>query len=78
LIDLPKNFISSDRTVRLYVDDGAGEIQRRELEEIFSGEKGGQSSILDSLVSRICKLKLWRFSLAGEMIPRSHSAVSKA
>ena len=78
MIDLPKDFVSGDETVRLYIDDGSDEIQRRELEEIFSGEKGGQSSVLDSLVSRICKLKPWRFPLTGEMIPRAHSAASEA
>ncbi|MCZ6546374.1 MAG: DUF1326 domain-containing protein, partial [Chloroflexi bacterium] len=51
LIDLPKDFVSGDGTVRLYIDDGAGASQREALEAIFRGKKGGPGEVLDSLVS---------------------------
>jgi hypothetical protein len=41
LIDLPKDFLSGNGTVRIYIDDGADTRQRQELEAIFTGEKGG-------------------------------------
>ena len=37
----PGNFFGGNGTARLYVDDGASAEQRRELEAIFSGKKGG-------------------------------------
>jgi hypothetical protein len=51
LIDLPKDFASGGGTVRLYIDDGADQRQRSELEAIFSGKKGGAGEVLASLVS---------------------------
>lgn len=51
LIDLPKDFASGDGTARLYVDDRADGSQRRELEAIFSGDRGGPGAVLGSLVS---------------------------
>lgn len=38
-------------TARLYLDDGAGDDQARELEAIFKGEKGGSFEIVGGLVS---------------------------
>ena len=37
----PGNFFGGNGTARLYIDEGAGADQRRELEAIFSGKKGG-------------------------------------
>ena len=37
----PGDFWSGNGTARLYIDDGATAEQRRELEAIFSGKKGG-------------------------------------
>lgn len=37
----PGNFFHGNGTARLYLDDRANEEQRRELEAIFSGKKGG-------------------------------------
>lgn len=37
----PGNFFGGDGTARLYLDESASEEQRRELEAIFSGNKGG-------------------------------------
>jgi hypothetical protein len=49
--DLPKDFATGGATVRLYIDDGADEGQRRELEAIFTGRKGGAAEVLSTLVS---------------------------
>lgn len=51
LIDLPKDFATGDGTARLFIDDGADADQRRELEAIFTGRKGGPGEVLGSLVS---------------------------
>lgn len=37
----PANFFAGDGQARLYIDDSASEDQRRELDAIFSGKKGG-------------------------------------
>ncbi len=37
----PGNFFGGNGTARVYVDEAAGPDQRRELEAIFSGNKGG-------------------------------------
>ena len=39
-------------TARLYVDDGASADQRRELEGILQGKKGGPMEVIGSLVSK--------------------------
>jgi hypothetical protein len=41
LIDLPKDFASGNGTACLYIDAAATADQRRELEAIFTGKKGG-------------------------------------
>jgi len=40
-VDLPKDFASGDGTARLYIGDSATSEQRRELEAIFMGKRGG-------------------------------------
>lgn len=52
MIDLPKDFVNGDGTAKLYVDDGANADQRRELEAIFTGQKGGPGEVLGGLVSK--------------------------
>jgi len=37
----PGNFFAGDGQARLYIDESASEDQRRELDAIFSGKKGG-------------------------------------
>lgn len=39
--DFPKDFESGNGTARLYIDEAADADQRRELEAIFTGKKGG-------------------------------------
>lgn len=51
LLDLPKDFASGNGTARLYIDDGANAAQRRELEAIFTGKKGGPWATISTLVT---------------------------
>ena len=39
--DWPGNFFGGEGTARLYLDQGASDEQRRELEAVFQGNKGG-------------------------------------
>lgn len=52
LIDLPKDFASGGGTGRLYIDSEADASQRRELEAIFTGNKGGPGEVLGGLVTQ--------------------------
>ena len=44
--------IDGNGTARLYIDDGASGDQRRELEAIMQGKRGGPMEVLGGLVSR--------------------------
>jgi hypothetical protein len=48
--DWPKDFASGNGTARLYIDGGADVDQRRELEAIFTGKKGGPWAVVASAV----------------------------
>ncbi len=48
--DMPGDFIGGNLTVRLYLSDAASENQRRELEAILSGQKGGAFGALASMI----------------------------
>jgi hypothetical protein len=65
LIDLPKDFASGDGTVCLIVDDEADDKQRRELEAIFSGKKGGPGAVFASLVSKWVPTTTSKIKLSG-------------
>ena len=41
MVHWPGNFFSGNGSARLYIDEGASPDQQRELEAIFSGQKGG-------------------------------------
>lgn len=41
VVDFPGDFFTGNGTARLYIDENANADQRRELEAIFSGKKGG-------------------------------------
>ena len=51
LIDLPKDFASGNGTACLYIDAAATADQRRELEAIFTGKKGGPWAMISTLVT---------------------------
>ena len=48
--DWPGNFFGGHGTARLYLDDQASPDQRRELEAVFSGQKGG---LLEGLMGAV-------------------------
>ena len=51
--DWPANFFGGNGTARLYIDEAASADQRRELEAIFSGKKGGLLEALwDAVISK--------------------------
>ena len=51
-VDLPGDFVTGNGTGRLYIDQGASADQRRELEAVFTGKKGGAFGMLNSLMSK--------------------------
>jgi hypothetical protein len=52
-VDFPgPTLFDGNATGRVYVDDGATADQRRELEAIFQGQKGGPMAVLAPLVSK--------------------------
>jgi len=50
VIDLPGDFATGNGAARVYLDDSAGSDQRRELEAILTGKKGGLWEGLAGLV----------------------------
>ena len=50
--DLPGDFMGGIDVARLYVDEGASEDQRRELEAIFHGERGGVWEGINGMIDR--------------------------
>src|SRR5262245_57574027 len=50
-IEWPGNFFAGNGTARLYVGDTANAEQRRELEAIFSGKKGGLFEGLGAMIT---------------------------
>ena len=51
--DLPGDFVSGNGTGRLYVDESASADQRRELEAIFGGQKGGAFAALGGVLTKV-------------------------
>ena len=52
-VDFPgPTLFDGNATARLYIDDGASADQRRELEAICSGQKGGPMAVVGGLVSK--------------------------
>ena len=65
LVDLPKDFVSGNGTVRIFVDDGADARQVQELEAIFTGKKGGPGQVLGSLVSKWLPTQKAKITIQG-------------
>jgi hypothetical protein len=52
-VDFPgPTILDGNSTSRLYIDDGADDNQRKELEDIFQGKKGGPMQVLSQLTSK--------------------------
>jgi hypothetical protein len=65
-VDLPGDFLSGDGTARLYIDESAGSDQRRELEAIFTGQKGGAFDMLKSLITKWIPMQIVRADIAKD------------
>ena len=52
VLDLPGDFVSGNATARLYIDEAASVDQRRELEAIFTGKKGGLWEALGAMITK--------------------------
>ncbi len=51
-VDMPGDFVGGNGTGKIYVDDKATEPQRRELEAIFTGKRGGPLGAVGGLITR--------------------------
>ena len=64
--DLPGDFFGGNATVRLYLDSAASEEQRRALEAIFTGKKGGNwEAFASGAVSKWLPAKTASISIAS-------------
>lgn len=62
--DWPGDFWSGQGTLRLYVDEAASAEQRREIEAIFSGSKGGPMEALGSaVISQVLPIQVTKIDL---------------
>jgi hypothetical protein len=71
VIDFPgPTMFDGNATARLYIDDGANADQRRELEAICSGNKGGPMSALAPLIAKWLPARIAKIDVgeAGETI----------
>jgi hypothetical protein len=62
--DWPGNFWAGQGTARLYIDAAASDEQRRELEAIFSGQRGGPlQAVISLVVSKALPTEVTQFDL---------------
>jgi hypothetical protein len=66
-VDFPgPTMFDGNATARLYVDDGANADQRRELEAICSGQKGGPMAAIAQLISKWLPARSAKIDVADE------------
>ena len=65
-VDLPGDFLGGNGTARLYIDEAASADQRRELEAIFTGKKGGAFDALNSLITKWLPMQVVRTEIASD------------
>ena len=63
--DLPGDFFGGNGTARLYIGDSANSDQRRELEAIFTGQKGGAFSALHAMITKMLPPQTTSISVSG-------------
>ena len=60
----PGNFFAGNGTLRVYIDEHASEAQRRELEAIFSGGKGGHlEGLLGAVITKRLPTKVAKIEI---------------
>jgi hypothetical protein len=64
-IDLPGDFVGGNGTARLYVDEAATADQRRELEAILTGKKGGPWAVVSTLVTTWLPTQVVKITIEG-------------
>lgn len=62
-LDLPGDFFGGGATSRLYIDEDASAEQRRELEAILTGKKGGGWEVLGALTTKWLPSKTVRIEI---------------
>jgi hypothetical protein len=65
VFDLPGDFVSGNFTTRLYLSDAASAEQRRELEAIIGGQKGGAFGGLAGMISKALPTQTTSISVTG-------------
>jgi hypothetical protein len=65
-VDLPGDFLSGNGNGRLYIDEGASPDQRRELQAIFTGKKGGAFEMLNSLMAKWLPTEIVKTEIARD------------
>jgi len=63
--DLPSDFVSGNFTTRLYLSDAASADQRRELEAIIGGQKGGAFAALAGMITKALPTQTAAISVSG-------------
>lgn len=61
--DLPHDFAGGNATARLYIDDRANANQRRELEAVITGKKGGAFAALAGVVTKLLPTQFVRIEV---------------
>lgn len=62
-IDLPHDFAGGNATARFVIDEGANPNQRRELEAIFGGKKGGVFAAIGGLITKTLPTQYTRIAI---------------
>lgn len=68
-VDLPKDFMSGGGLARLYIDEAANTNQRRELEAIFTGKRGGSFAAVGGLVVKWLPTQYTKVAIDGGAKP---------
>ena len=64
-LELPQDLVSGNGTVRVWLDEGSSAEQRRELEAILTGKKGGIWEVLAGLVTAWLPSRTARIEVAS-------------
>lgn len=62
--DLPGDFFGGNGKGRLYIGESANAAQKRELEAIFSGQKGGAFAALEALLTTVLPVQSARIDVS--------------
>jgi hypothetical protein len=63
--EMPGDFLGGNLTARLYLSDAATADQRRELEAIFGGQKGGAFAAMAGMIVKVLPTQTTSISFSG-------------